>query len=156
MVSVSFVATLVFDRGLVQRWMTAILSIRLFRGLGHLSYAMYVFHLPVLFYLGINDAAIGGGKVPILQVGLAFALTIGLAIASYYLLENPMAKLKQNFGGVKLVDPLAAPRTSQQSGGFLARFARTALTSPEDGQSLPGKQQTQRTIWPGIRRDEVK
>lgn len=130
MVSVSFVATMVFDRGLLKRMMTAILSISILRGLGQMSYAMYVFHLPVLFYLGINDAALDGAKAPILTVALAFAITIGLSILSYYLLETPMAKLKDSFGKVRLSEPTGV--NAVPKGGVLASFARAAFTSPED------------------------
>jgi peptidoglycan/LPS O-acetylase OafA/YrhL len=108
MVSVAFVSTLVFDRGIVQRWLTAILSISIFRGLGHLSYAMYVFHLPVLFYLGLNDGALAGAKAPIMQVVLAFAITTILSILSYFLIENPLSSLKQNFAGPAQAPPGSA------------------------------------------------
>lgn len=137
MVSVSFVATLVFDRGIIKRVMTAILSLSLFRGLGHLSYAMYVFHLPVLFYLGLNDAAIHGAKVPILQVALAFGITLGLSILSYYLLESPMAKLKQNFSGTRPAEPANAKRARITQDGPLAGFARGALLPREHRGAKP-------------------
>jgi peptidoglycan/LPS O-acetylase OafA/YrhL len=132
MVSVSFVATMVFDRGVLKRVMTAILSIRLLRGLGQMSYAMYVFHLPVLFYLGINDAALDGAKAPILMVALAFAITIGLSMLSYYFLETPMAKLKDHFGKVRLSEPTGI--NAVPKGGLLAAFSEAALVSPEERQ----------------------
>jgi peptidoglycan/LPS O-acetylase OafA/YrhL len=156
MVSVSFVATLVFDRGIIQRTLTAILSIRLFRGVGHLSYAMYVFHLPVLFYLGLNDAATDGAKVPIMHVVLAFGITIGLSILSYYLLENPMAKLKQNLSGAKAAEPVTARDVGVVRGGVLAGFAHAAFLSPEDRARPAEEPRQQTTIWPGIRRSQVK
>jgi hypothetical protein len=46
-----------------------------------------VFHLPVLFYLGINDTTLDGANAPILMVGVAFAITLGLVILSLYLLQ---------------------------------------------------------------------
>jgi peptidoglycan/LPS O-acetylase OafA/YrhL len=99
MVSVAFVSTMVFDRGIAQRWMTAFLSLPLLRGLGHLSYAMYLFHLPILFLFGLNESAMDGGKAPIMIVLLAVGITIGLSIVSYFLIESPLSSLKQNFGG---------------------------------------------------------
>ncbi|WP_371423139.1 acyltransferase family protein [Tardiphaga sp.] len=156
MVSVSFVATLVFDRGIIKRVMTAILSLSLFRGLGHLSYAMYVFHLPVLFYLGLNDAAIHGAKVPILQVALAFGITLGLSILSYYLLESPMAKLKQNFSGTRPAEPANAKPASITQDDRLAGFAREAFL-PREHRARPLDDLPQRTtIWPGVRRTQAK
>lgn len=154
MASVAFVATMVFDRGIIQRGMTAMLSVPLLRGLGHLSYAMYVFHLPVLFFLGLNDAAVDGARVPILQVALAFGVTLGLSVLSYYLLESPMAKLKQSFGGVKL-EAAAPVRASGPRRSFLSRFARAAMVSPED-RSEPNRPPRHATLWPDARRDEGK
>jgi len=153
MVSVSFVATMVFDRGLLKRIMTAILSISILRGLGQMSYAMYVFHLPVLFYLGINDAALDGAKAPILMVVLAFAVTIGLSILSYYLLETPMAKLKDSFGKVRLSEPTGI--NAVPTGGLMARFAQMAFTSPEDkrdGAQTASRAQT----WGDQTRNQTK
>lgn len=100
MISVAFVSTLVFDQGAVRRYVSAFLSMSLFRGLGHISYAMYVFHLPVLFYFGLNDGALHGAKAPIMQVELAFAITMVLSVMSYYLIENPLSSLKQSFSTV--------------------------------------------------------
>lgn len=152
MVSVSFVATMVFDNGILKRVMTAILSIPLLRGLGQMSYAMYVFHLPVLFYLGINDAALGGAKVPILQVAIVFAVTIGLSMLSYYLLETPMAKLKDSFGKVRLSE--ASGTNAVPRGGFFRAFSRAALVSPEDRGPAPDRPSQQ--VWPEARHREVK
>lgn len=151
MVSVSFVATMVFDRGILKRLMTAVLSIPLLRGFGQLSYAMYVFHLPVLFYLGINDAALDGAKVPILQVVLAFGVTIGLSILSYYLLETPMAKLKETYGKVRLAEPTGAIAVSV--GGVFAGFAKAAFTSPEERSGAEPRRE--QTIHPDIGRDRI-
>jgi peptidoglycan/LPS O-acetylase OafA/YrhL len=152
MVSVSCVATLVFDRGIIKRGMTAILSLSLFRGLGHLSYAMYVFHLPVLFYLGLNDAVTHGAKVPILQVALAFGITLGLSILSYYLLESPMAKLKQNFGGTKPAEPVSTKGANVTQDRLLAGVSRAAFFSPEDSARPADESSQPTTIWPGVRR----
>lgn len=153
MVSVAFVATMVFDSGILKRIMTAILSIKLLRVLGQMSYAMYVFHLPVLFYLGINDAALDGAKVPILMVVAAFALTIGLSILSYYLLETPMAKLKESFGKVRLSEATGANAVPR--GRLLASFARMAFMSPEDKRdgSTPSSQSP---VWKDQPRDQAK
>jgi peptidoglycan/LPS O-acetylase OafA/YrhL len=153
MVSVAFVATMVFDRGILKRVVTAILSIRLLRWLGQMSYAMYVFHLPVLFYLGINDAALDGAKAPILMVALAFAVTIGMSVLSYYLLETPMAKLKESFGKVRLSE--ATGTNAVPTGGLLAAFSRAVLVSPED-RAQGGIDRPQRRPWPDAGHKEIK
>jgi peptidoglycan/LPS O-acetylase OafA/YrhL len=97
MFSVAFVSTLVFDRGILQRWMTAVLSLSVLRWFGSISYAMYVAHLPVLFYLGLNDGALAGQKAHLGEVGLAFAITIGIAALSYVLIEHPLSSFKGRF-----------------------------------------------------------
>lgn len=153
MVSVAFVATMVFDRGLLKRIMTAILSLSILRWLGQMSYAMYVFHLPVLFYLGINDAALNGAKAPILMVAIAFAITLGLSILSLYLLETPMAKLKDSFGKVRLSEPTGI--NAVPSGGLWARFTQMAFTSPEDKRDGPQPLSGSKT-WADQARDQTK
>jgi peptidoglycan/LPS O-acetylase OafA/YrhL len=99
MISVSFVSTMVFDNSIVKRGLTTFLSMPILRGFGHISYAMYVVHLPVLFYLGLNDGALNGNKAPLMQVALAFAITLALSVLSYFALENPLSSFKANFGG---------------------------------------------------------
>ena len=99
MISVSFVSTMVFDNGFVKRKLTTVLSIPILRGLGHISYAMYVVHLPVLFYLGLNDGALSGSKAPLMRVVLAFAITLSLSVLSYFAIERPLSSFKASFGG---------------------------------------------------------
>ncbi len=91
---------------------------------------MYVFHLPVLFYLGLNDAATHGTKVPILQVAIAFGVTLGLSILSYYLLENPMAKLKQNFSGTRPVEPVGTKGANVTQSGLSRRVCPRSVFLP--------------------------
>jgi peptidoglycan/LPS O-acetylase OafA/YrhL len=53
----------------------------------------------VLFYLGLNDGVLGGDKVPLMQVILAFAITLALSVFSYFAIESPLSSLKASFGG---------------------------------------------------------
>lgn len=99
MISVSFVSTIVFDDSIVKRGLTRFLSTPILRGFGRISYAMYVVHLPVLFYLGLNDGALSGDKAPLMQVVLAFAMTFALSVVSYFAIESPLSSFKANFGG---------------------------------------------------------
>ncbi|MET0219813.1 MAG: acyltransferase [Tardiphaga sp.] len=156
MFSVAFVSTLVFDRGMLQRWVTAFLSLPALRWLGYISYAMYVAHLPVLFYLGLNDGALAGQKAHLGQVGLAFAITIAIATLSYVLIEHPLSSLKGRFAGAAQA-PASSPAGPAVAGilsggvgaagestgrvgawmalcNVVAGFARTAASSPKDDQ----------------------
>ena len=99
MISVAFVATMVFDRGIFQRWLTAVLSVSILRSLGNISYALYVFHLPVLFAFGLNDGTLNGNRVTVMQTGVAFVIMMLLAIASYFLIERPLQSVKAKFSG---------------------------------------------------------
>ena len=101
MISVSIVCTVVFDRGPAHRCLNAVLCVPIARGIGQISYALYVYHLPLLFLMGLNDAAINGGKAPLATVALAVAITIALAVASYVLIERPLERMRHR-GGLKL------------------------------------------------------
>lgn len=73
------------------RWATA-------RFMGRISYAMYLVHIPILFALGINAAALDGGPVPLRWSALAIFLSLLIAIASLYLVERPLSRLKSRIG----------------------------------------------------------
>jgi peptidoglycan/LPS O-acetylase OafA/YrhL len=90
MIGVAFTSTIVFDRGRAGDLLRRPLSNPILRGLGRISYGLYLYHLPVLFYFGLNDAVINGGKVQIARVFAAFAVTLALAIVSFYLIEQPL------------------------------------------------------------------
>jgi peptidoglycan/LPS O-acetylase OafA/YrhL len=110
MFSVAFVATMVFDRGLFQRTTTAVLSWPILRWMGAISYALYLFHLPVLFVLGMNPGAPGIERTTLAQVAMALFITIALAIISYLAIERPLQSVKRRFGPATTGDGLAAQR----------------------------------------------
>ena len=90
MISLAFTATVVFDNGRIANLLRSFLSIQVLRGLGRISYGLYLYHLPVLYYFGLNDAAMGGGKAPIEKVAVAALITLLIGIASYYGIERPL------------------------------------------------------------------
>lgn len=90
MISLAFTATVVFDNGRIANLLRSFLSIAVLRGCGRISYGLYLYHLPVLFYFGLNDAAMGGGKAPIGKVAVAVLITLLIGIASYYAIERPL------------------------------------------------------------------
>lgn len=99
MLSVAFTGTVVFDNGRAGNAIRWVLSFSVLRGLGRISYGLYLYHLPVLYYFGLNDAAMGGGKAPIAKVAIAAAITLLIGTVSYYAIERPLLswrpKLKQ-------------------------------------------------------------
>ncbi len=90
MLSLAFTATVVFDNGRIANLLRSFLSITVLRGFGRISYGLYLYHLPVLYYFGLNDAAMGGGKAPIEKVAAAVLITLLIGIASYYVIERPL------------------------------------------------------------------
>jgi peptidoglycan/LPS O-acetylase OafA/YrhL len=59
---------------------------------GRLSYGLYLWHIPVFYWLGTHDNWSG------IQVqGLRFAAVFLVAAASYYLIEQPFLKLKEKY-----------------------------------------------------------
>jgi peptidoglycan/LPS O-acetylase OafA/YrhL len=85
------------EKGGVGHWCS-----RQFVYLGRISYGLYVFHL---FSLRLTDAVAVHGPVPfsykllcfVLRFCLSFGLTVGLASASYFLLEKRFLRLKGRF-----------------------------------------------------------
>jgi len=73
---------------------------QLFQYLGRISYGLYVWHGLALAGLGVVFNKLGLHKVLLLRAPLALLITIGIASASYYLLEAPFLKLKRRFSHV--------------------------------------------------------
>ncbi len=60
------------------------------RFLGHISYSLYLWHIPVIEVMGDYKSVTGG----VLQRSLmALALTVALSLASYYFIEQPFLRM---------------------------------------------------------------
>lgn len=94
MISLAVSATLIFDEGWFARGLRRFLEFTPFRKMGQLSYAFYVFHLPVLYYFHINDAALPSRTAPALVVIEVVALVLLLAILSQRFIEAPLMALR--------------------------------------------------------------
>ena len=72
----------------------AVLATRPLRFVGRISYALYLWHIPVFFVFGIDtfDRFAYGG--PVRKVA-AIAVSVGCATASYYLVELPFLRRKR-------------------------------------------------------------
>src|SRR3569832_689695 len=75
--------------------------------LGKISYGIYLWHLPVLFYLGDHTRLEPAGALAV-----AIAATVGLAALTWHFVEAPMlrrwGKSKSYLRGVKTQGPAAA------------------------------------------------
>jgi len=86
-------------------WTARILGARPLRFLGKYSYAMYLFHSPVIAVLSKKGLAAwrlaspGESTIPaqLLVMAVAFAVTLALSLASWHLLEQPFLRLKRLF-----------------------------------------------------------
>lgn len=60
---------------------------------GMISYGLYVYHLPVFYYFGISHMQGGMSDIPTLL--WALITTGSITLASWYLMESPILKLKR-------------------------------------------------------------
>lgn len=97
MISVAVTATLVFDGGFFASLARRFLEFSLFRTLGSVAYALYLFHLPVLYYFGLNEAALQGSQASWITVMKAVIIILFLSIVSQFLIERPFMSLRRYF-----------------------------------------------------------
>jgi len=72
---------------------------RVFSYLGKISYGLYVFHLPVIYFvdaLFIDEAGLGEWQW-VAQSLVSGAVTVAMSAVSYRVLEKPFLKLKRRF-----------------------------------------------------------
>jgi peptidoglycan/LPS O-acetylase OafA/YrhL len=68
------------------------------RYLGRISYGMYVYHFPIIWFASrIRDLGMSGKWVSPLVALLSFVGTVAIASLSYFLLERPFLRLKDRF-----------------------------------------------------------
>lgn len=69
------------------------------RYLGKISYGVYVYHFPVMWFVArFFEEHIEKGKMAfLLNVLVSFSITILIATLSYYFLEKPILNLKDRF-----------------------------------------------------------
>ncbi|HRK90021.1 MAG TPA: acyltransferase [Anaerolineales bacterium] len=76
------------------------LEIPLLQYLGKISYGLYVYHLPMIWFAGrLNDVPGVGSVSRPLSYLIAFAATLLLSSISYHLLEEPLIRLKDRVAG---------------------------------------------------------
>jgi peptidoglycan/LPS O-acetylase OafA/YrhL len=75
---------------------------RVMQYLGKISYGLYVYHFPVVWFSGrIRDFGLSEPIAKVLTALIAFLVTLLIASASYYWLEKPLLALKDRFFSIK-------------------------------------------------------
>ena len=83
-------------------WFVRFLEIRPARYLGKISYGMYVYHFPIIWFAGrMADLSIMDPLLKPLIAGVSLVATILMASLSYFLLERPILNLKDRFFSVR-------------------------------------------------------
>ena len=73
-----------------------LLRSRFLRGIGRISYALYLYHVPIIHALGAHGDPVWG-MTQMQAFALAMVLTFAAATASYFLIERPILRLAARF-----------------------------------------------------------
>jgi peptidoglycan/LPS O-acetylase OafA/YrhL len=83
-------------------WITRFLEWRPLRYLGKISYGLYVYHFPIVWFAGrLADVGISGPILKPLSALVAFCGTLLLASLSFRFLERPITHLKDRWFPLK-------------------------------------------------------
>ena len=73
--------------------------------LGKISYGLYVYHFPVIWFVGrVRDLGLPEPTAKALTALISFVATLLIASASYHLMEKPLLNLKDRFFSLKQSD----------------------------------------------------
>ena len=83
-------------------WLVRPLELRPIRYLGRISYGLYVYHFPIIWFAGrIADLGVEPPLLKPLTALIAFTATLLIASLSYALMESPILNLKDRFFSLK-------------------------------------------------------
>jgi len=81
-----------------EKLLTRFLEMSWLRYLGKISYGMYVYHLPIIWFVErFLEERLQGEMAVWLKAGVSLSATILISTLSYYLLESPILNLKERF-----------------------------------------------------------
>jgi peptidoglycan/LPS O-acetylase OafA/YrhL len=86
--------TILADRIPKVRWLDPPFAV--LRYVGRISYGLYLYHLPVFFFMDVDGRA-RAGELTGWDMALAVALSFAAAIASYHLVERPIMGFAKRF-----------------------------------------------------------
>jgi peptidoglycan/LPS O-acetylase OafA/YrhL len=100
-------------------WFTRYLEWRPLRYLGKISYGLYVYHSPIIWFSGrIADLGVDSSLLKPLTAIIALLVTIMIASLSFHLMEKPIINLKDRFFPIHPSDEpvnIPLPATKQTS-----------------------------------------
>jgi len=99
------------------------LSLAPLRWLGSVSYGVYLWHWPVIWYCNTARTGLHGGVLDLARV----ALTVALASASYYLVEQPVRRMRFDRPRLRL----GAVATLAATVGVVVATTTPSLAAPE-------------------------
>jgi peptidoglycan/LPS O-acetylase OafA/YrhL len=76
---------------------TRILEFLPIRYLGKISYGMYVYHFPVIWFVQNGSRALGWDSLLPYTVWISLAAIVAISSLSYHLFEKPILDLKDRF-----------------------------------------------------------
>jgi peptidoglycan/LPS O-acetylase OafA/YrhL len=107
-----FFAILIY--GVAQEgWLTRFLEWQALRYLGKISYGLYVYHFPIVWFSDrIADLGAAPPVLKPLSALIALSVTILIATSSFYFIERPIIKLKDHFFPLHSTDQRGWPAPS--------------------------------------------
>ena len=64
------------------------------RFIGKISYGIYLYHFPILYYFGITPNQLNGNFVQLIDIVVPLLLAFIIPVISFYIIEKPFLKLK--------------------------------------------------------------
>jgi peptidoglycan/LPS O-acetylase OafA/YrhL len=85
-----------------ERMLLRILDWRPMRYLGKISYGLYVYHFPIIWFASrVRDLGLREPEAKVVTALIAFTATLLVASASYHWMEKPLLNLKDRFFSLK-------------------------------------------------------
>jgi peptidoglycan/LPS O-acetylase OafA/YrhL len=107
------------------------LAIRPLRGLGQISYGVYLWHFPLFLWLSEDTTGVSGVGLLILRL----AVTLAVSIASYVLVEQPIRQRRRPAWLIRALTPMAA--AGSVAAVLLASSASALPTGIPAASTLP-------------------